>query len=132
MKIVCRLAEKVHRMGHTIFVLTSDAQQSKMLDDLMWTFSQSSFLPHAVVSTPSDYKSDERLQQTPVLIFDRQLENTPEVLINLKEDIPNTDGLNRVVEIVDQDQQVKSSGRDKYRNYKNQQFTIKTHHLQTR
>ena len=132
MKTVCRLAEKVQRMGHTIFVLTRDRQQSEMLDGLMWTYSQSSFVPHAVVSAPSGDTTDGLLRHTPVLICDRQLEQTTEVLINLRDDLPHTAGFNRVVEIVDQDQQVKSCGRNKYRGYKSQQFVIKTHHLPAR
>lgn len=132
MNTVCRLAEKVQRMGHSIFVLTIDDQQSTMLDGLMWTYSQSSFLPHAVIRAPADLKSDELLQKTPVLICDRLLEQSPDVLINLKDELPQSTALNRVVEIVDQDQHVKSSGRQKYRGYKNQQFKIKTHQLLTK
>jgi len=124
MKTVCRLAEKIQRMEHNILVLTTDDEQSHMLDALMWTFSQSSFLPHAVAGA-----LDQDRQQTPVLIHHQMLNNAPEVLINLKVDIPQSVGLKRVVEIINQDEQVKVSGRHKYRNYKNQNFAIKTHHI---
>ena len=129
MKTLCRLAEKVQRMGHDIQVLTTDAEQSQRLDALMWTFSQSSFLPHAVMDMSNQNLIAEQRSQTPVLIHHEELDNPPQVLINLKDAIPQSDDLNRVVEIVNQDEHIKISGRDKYRDYKNQDFSIKTHKL---
>ena len=135
LKTVCRLAEKIYKMGHDILVLTKDVQQSKMLDTLMWTFSQSSFLPHARVITDAVEESDNRdadWRKAPVLIHHEALESTPQVLINLKNEIPQSEDLKRVVEIVNQDEQIKINSRDKYRNYKNQQYAIKTHNIPTR
>ena len=45
---VCRLAEKAYRMKHPIYIHTESEQQSALMDDLLWTFSQGSFLPHAL------------------------------------------------------------------------------------
>ena len=129
MKTLCRLAEKVQRMGHDIQVLTADNEQSQMLDALMWTFSQSSFLPHAVIDKSNQNLSAEQQLQTPVLIHHEILDQPAQVLINLKDVVPQTEGLNRVVEIVNQNEQIKISGRHKYRDYKKQDFSIKTHNL---
>lgn len=136
MKTLCRLAEKIQRMGHEILVLTSDREQSEMLDTLMWTFSQSSFLPHAVADSTdehqsSQFKRNETGQQVPVMIHHVMLEKLPEVLINLKDDIPQSTDIQRVVEIVNQDELVKINGRQKYRTYKKQNFSIKTHNIST-
>ena len=127
--MVCRLAEKVQRLGHSILVLTTDSEQSRMLDSLMWTFSQSSFVPHTLAQASSEHEDDGQGSFNTVLIHHQLLKKTPEVLINLKADIPQPDDLQRVVEIVDQDEQVRATGREKYRTYKIQDFSIKTHHL---
>ena len=124
LRTVCRLADKVQRMGHKIHVLTQDSTQSKKLDDLMWTFSQSSFLPHAVLDD-----SDQYQDQQPVLISHEKLNNSPEVLINLQDGPALTDDCQRLVEIVNQDQSTRAAGREKYRIYKDKNYNIKTHNL---
>ncbi len=129
MNMVCRLAEKIQRMGHNILVLTVDGEQAKSLDALMWTFSQSSFVPHALADTSDEHQSDGPGSPNPVLIHHLMMKKTPEVVINLKSVVPQSADLQRVVEIVDQDEQVIASGREKYRNYQIQNFTIRTHNL---
>ena len=44
----CKLIEKAYRSGHFCYVLTDDAEQSQILDDLLWTFRAGSFIPHQV------------------------------------------------------------------------------------
>ena len=46
----CRLAEKVWRLGHRVYLLAADPPAANELDDLLWTFSQGSFVPHALSS----------------------------------------------------------------------------------
>jgi len=124
MKTVCRLADKVQRMGHNIFVLTQDANQSKKLDDLMWTFSQSSFLPHATFDD-----ADPHQNQQPVVIHHHPIDKKSHVLINLQSNVPNTQSYQRLVEIIDQQESVRDTGRNKYRCYKDKKFQIKTHNI---
>ena len=124
LRTVCRLADKVQRMGHNIHVLTQDSIQSKKLDDLMWTFSQSSFLPHAILDN-----SDQYQDQQPVLIYHEKLNKSSEVLINLQDGPALTDDFQRLVEIVNQDQSTRAAGREKYRTYKDKNYNIKTHNL---
>lgn len=129
MRTVCRLAQKVHKLGHDMLVLTADSEQSKQLDELMWTFSQSSFLPHAVVGSRTELESKQCALSMPVLIHHLMPEKPPQVLINLKDDIPQCPDVKRIVEIVDQDEQVKHCGRHKFRTYKNKNFLINTHEI---
>ncbi|MEA2080825.1 MAG: DNA polymerase III subunit chi, partial [Pseudomonadota bacterium] len=44
----CRLADKAYRLGNRVFIHTESAEQSRRLDDLLWTFQQNSFVPHAI------------------------------------------------------------------------------------
>ncbi len=126
MRTVCRLADKVQRLGHKIFVLTEDSTQSKKLDDLMWTFSQSSFLPHAIFDDCEPYQD-----QQPVLIHHQPVDTESEVLINLQRQVANTDQYQRLVEIVNQDESIRNTGRNKYRAYKDKNYQIKTHKIAT-
>ncbi len=124
LRTVCRLADKVQRLGHKIHVLTVDASQSKKLDDLMWTFSQSSFLPHAIFSD-----TDKHQDQQAVLIHHEKMNQPSEILINLQANPVAGDDYLRLVEIVNQDTSIRAAGRDKYRAYKDRSYNIKTHNL---
>ncbi|MFZ4077576.1 MAG: DNA polymerase III subunit chi [Legionellaceae bacterium] len=47
----CRLLEKAYLSGHRIFVRCEDEEQAMLLDDRLWTFSATSFIPHHRVMT---------------------------------------------------------------------------------
>ena len=125
MKTVCRLVDKVQRLGHRIFVLTEDEKQSTTLDKMMWTFSQSSFLPHTVYD-----ENDPNLNEQKVLIYHHLYNEHKDVLVNLKRSIDNElNSFKRILEVINQDPDIRSSGRDKYRLYKQSQYSISTHNL---
>lgn len=42
----CRLTNKVYALGKQIFMLTDNEQQTRKLDQLLWTWSPGSFTPH--------------------------------------------------------------------------------------
>ena len=44
----CKLIEKAYRSGHFCYVLTDSAEQSQIIDDLLWTFRAGSFIPHQI------------------------------------------------------------------------------------
>ena len=44
----CKLIEKAYRNGHFCYVLTESEAQSRMLDNLLWTFRPNSFIPHQI------------------------------------------------------------------------------------
>ena len=53
-RIACRLAEKAWRLGNRVYVLAPDQAAAQALDELLWTFSQGSFVPHAVCEQQTD------------------------------------------------------------------------------
>ena len=44
---LCRLVETLYLAGRRVVVFFGDAKRAAILDDYLWTFSQSSFVPHA-------------------------------------------------------------------------------------
>jgi|TARA_B110000263_G_C15037777_1_gene387143 DNA polymerase-3 subunit chi len=42
----CRLIEKAWHQGNRVYVHTAGAEESRSLDDLLWTFRADSFIPH--------------------------------------------------------------------------------------
>ncbi len=125
----CRLAEKVYRMGSSVFIHTRDAQQAEQLDKQLWTFKQNSFVPHAIEGESPD-------PETPVLIGYKQAQdsaanpNSRQVLINLDTEVPLFfSTFERVAEVIDQSDEQRQKGRERFRFYRDRGYTLETHKL---
>ncbi len=124
-QIACRLAEKAWREGHQVFIYTENAQQSAAMDEALWTFRPESFVPHQILESGNTVAA-------PVLISH---DNTPpprlmDVLINLNAEQPMFfSQFERLAEIIDDDEQVKQYGRQRYKFYQDRGYPLETHHL---
>ncbi|GMQ97171.1 MAG: DNA polymerase III subunit chi [Gammaproteobacteria bacterium] len=119
----CRLTEKIYKSGYTLLLYTSSEKQSSDLDNLLWTFRQGSFVPHAIYTASSS-------SSAPVLITNTMKDsNTPaQVLVNLCDDVPNFfSRFERVAEIVDGNNRIQS--RKRYRFYQERGYPLHTHNL---
>lgn len=120
----CRVTEKAYKLGHSVYIHVSDDQQAQALDDMLWTFSQGSFIPHA--------RCDAAVQpDTPVHIgYGKEPDFTSDVLINLAPAVPSFySRFERVVEIVDQSEAVKSKGRERFKFYREHQCDVNSHNV---
>ena len=111
--LACRLTEKAYGLGHKIYIHTTSAEQARYLDDLLWTFRQGSFVPHALCPAPSQDAS-------PVLLgWQSPPGGVREVLINLSTQVPDFfEDFERVVELVDQDPETLKQSRARFRVYR--------------
>lgn len=122
-----RLAGKIHRLGQRAYIHAQDERQAKLLDDLLWTFDQSTFVPHEI----SDQAAD-RPPQTPVVIGIRApCEFQYDVLISLVEDeIPDYwQKFPRIAEIVVADPEDKQRARERFRQYRERGLKVDTHEI---
>jgi DNA polymerase-3 subunit chi len=124
--IACKLAEKAFDQGLRVAMHTTNPAETAELDDLLWTFSDRSFVPHAV------WPADPSLaDETPVLIASGALPATHrDVLINLGGE-PPADALRfgRICEIVGADEAAKRQARVRWRSYRNAGLTPESHNL---
>jgi len=99
----CRLIDKAWKLGHRVFIQTQSTEQAKRLDDMLWQYQATSFVPHGLLD---------------------------DVLINLSADT-HTSHLDfaRVNEIVSADQDSLEQGRVRYRFYKDQGHSPETHKI---
>jgi DNA polymerase-3 subunit chi len=111
----CRIAEKACDQGLRVAVRTASPSETAELDDLMWTFSDRSFVPHAVWPTEPAV-ADE----TPVLIASSALPASHrDVLINLATDTPaDATSFGRICEVVGGDEDAKQRARLRWRGYR--------------
>lgn len=121
--MACKLIEKAYRQGHKVYLHTASEEETRVLDDLLWTFRQGSFVAHELHPGGSVV--------APVLIGHGSApEHMADVLVNLAPDVPaGFERFGRVAELVDQDERVKQAGRMRYRHYKEAGFAPETHKL---
>lgn len=123
----CRIADKATRQGQRVFVNMSSQAEARKLDELLWTFSQNSFIPHCIAETTAGPEPEE-----PVLIGYSQppASTHREVLINLAATVPQfAADCRRVVEIVDDDPARRDQGRERYRIYRERGFELIVHRM---
>jgi DNA polymerase-3 subunit chi len=122
-RFCCQLADKVVKMGKPVFVRTKDEAESRLLDDIMWIFSDSSFLPHAIQGGTED-------TDAPVIIGHSASASKGYLLINLSDELPE-DTLNyeRVAEIICDAPDNLQTGRARYSAYKRNAYPLHYHEI---
>jgi DNA polymerase-3 subunit chi len=122
--LVCRLTEKAWREGHTIHIRCDGADSVASLDDLLWTYKDTSFLPHTTLDATESVG-------VPVTIgHDGQTPDTADVLINLGHDVPGYfSRFERVMETTGSDAPGRNAARERYRFYQERGYTLNTHKL---
>lgn len=128
LRTACRLAEKAWQRGHRVFIHTDSADMARSLDDMLWTYRQDSFVPHALWRERLGVEAG-RLE--PVLVGDGSAEpDDIDVLINLAESVPGfVERSARVAEIVPGDDPGRRSARERYRLYRERGVPIEQHNL---
>ena len=122
----CRLAEKAYDQGLRVAVRTASAAETAEFDELLWTFSDRSFVPHVVWPTEPDV-----VAATPVVVGSANLPATHrDVLINLAPDAPaDFSAYARICEVVGGDEDARKAGRLRWRTYRDAGCAPEAHPL---
>jgi DNA polymerase III subunit chi len=121
----CKLIEKAYRSGVFAYVLTDSLEQSQQIDDLLWTFRAGSFIPHQI------YTGELPTVENVVLIgSSNPPENWLKTVINLSSQSPHDfQQAKRILEILDNSEETKAWGRNRYRQYQQAGIEIATHKM---
>ncbi len=135
LKTACRLADKAVQRNLGVFLLADEEEDARKLDELLWTFSQNSFLPHRFAWDPAS----EGIAEPIVIALDERAQIDPDgaavgaawgLMINLASRVPDTFGrYERLAEIVGAAPDVRERGRERYRFYRERGYTLQTHQL---
>jgi len=119
----CKLIEKAYRSGSFCYVLTDSAEQSRIIDDLLWTFRAGSFIPHQI------YTGEPPDIEKVILIGSLNApEHWQKILFNLSSRYPDVGPqTERILEILDNSETTKEAGRNRYRQYQQSGMTVTTH-----
>ena len=121
-RLALRLTAKAHGRGHRIFLHCENESQARTLDEQLWTFRPSSFIPHALIE-------DEPGAQV-CLAWGQEPAGHDDLLINLQTTVPPFLGrFRRVAELVNQEPARLEALRDSWRHYRERGYAMEEHRL---
>lgn len=123
----CRLLRKAYLSG-TRVVVTAEADVLAQLDQSLWSFSPTEFVPHCRCDAGED-----NLAVTPVWLAESLQDCARhEVLINLGQGIPaGFERFERFIEVVAQGDDERLAARSRWKHYIDRGYTMKRHDLAT-
>lgn len=129
LRFACRLAEKAWLLRHRVRVQLEPGGEIDVLDDLLWTFSDRSFVPHGRAGAA------ERAPEpapAPVVLADSDAPDPADgdLVINLADRLPpGAENWGRIAEIVDADEARRRLGRERFREYRERGWEPQTHDM---
>ena len=114
---VCHLIQSVLRAEKTISVLLDEADECRRFNSLLWTFEDTSFLPHGI--------EDEDCPVKLTINFDKCGEDT---LVNLGKSYPiSPKRFRRIIETAGHDELTRTNARKKFGAYKDLAIEVNYH-----
>jgi DNA polymerase III subunit chi len=118
----CRLAEKAYNQGQKILIQTESADESRALDDLMWTMQDNNFIPHSISNAASN---DD---QAVIISHNNEAVNDVQLFINLSSMAAQHE-FERIAEVLNQQANCKQIGREHYKFYRDSGFELHHHEI---
>lgn len=130
----CRLLRKAYLSGAQL-VVTGPTEMLTELDQLLWTFSVSEFVPHyrAAAAAKSDSALGQALAVTPIVLVDSLKDCAHHgVLVNLGSNIPEEfERFERFIEVVTTLDADRLAARHRWKHYADRGYALKRHDLAT-
>lgn len=121
----CRLLHKVCRRGMRAYLHCDSEESAHRLDELLWSFRDTSFLPHKLAGSAGAPCAIE-------IGYGNDPGDHHDLLVNLAYAIPSFfSAFDRVVEIAIQEPGVLDATRIHYRQYQHKQYPLQKHDLRT-
>jgi DNA polymerase-3 subunit chi len=122
----CRLIDKAFGLKQAVYVHLGSGGEAQAFDELLWTYHDRSFVPHALSGT-------EAAAAAPVVLGHDATAPAADLLVNLAPDAPEFFAqYARVAEFVDADPERREQGRRRYAFYRERGVKPETHNVGTR
>jgi DNA polymerase III subunit chi len=117
----CRLIDKAFGLKQAVYVHLGSSSEAQAFDDLLWTYHDRSFVPHALHGT-------DAAATAPVVLGHDADAPDADLLVNLAPDVPEFfTRYARVAEFVDADPVRREEGRRRYASYRERGVKPETH-----
>lgn len=126
-QFACRLAQQAFTKQHLVYIHCQDKNLAFEIDELLWQFEPSAFVPH-------NLKGEGPATGSPVEIgFDRLGANkSRQLLINLADQVPAfAVNFAQIIDFVANDERHKAVARERYRQYRDLGVELTTQNLAT-
>jgi DNA polymerase-3 subunit chi len=122
--LACRLADQQARAGQRVFIVVDSQDAARELDQLLWSFTPDSFVPHVLAS-------DDLAAKAPVVIgHSLPVPASTTCVLNLGETaIAPQSGLSAIAEFILNDEQAKAESRVRWNHYKQLGCELQLHQL---
>jgi DNA polymerase-3 subunit chi len=122
LQVAARLADKAFQRGHRIFINACDKAQASTLDELLWSFRSTSFLPHGL--------HGQQHSETIAIGWGQEPDQHNDLLINLQLEVPSFfSRFQRVAEVVSQEPDSLAALRKSWIFYKERGYQLEKHDL---
>jgi DNA polymerase III subunit chi len=121
--LVCELVKKAYAAEQPTLVLARSRDQAEQLDEKLWEFDESAFIPHQVVGDADD----DAITAVLILPPDMQTPDRP-LVVNLRDEC--APGLfERVLEVIPADEAERAGSRERWKTYKAAGFEVCKHDM---
>ena len=115
---ICNLISSIYLSERSLTVFIEDTAERDRLDHLLWTFEQTSFIPHGIDNT------------YPVQLTSNPVKANKNILINLGTSCPlEPDKFEIIVETAGYDESTRSTARSRFKKYKEQGIRVSSHKI---
>ena len=122
LRLVCELVRKAYDANLWTLVLARDEEQAEELDGLLWDMGDDAYIPHQLAG-------DEEDELTPVLIATPDMDLPLRALVINLRDAPVPGNVERVLEVVPDDEAARAPLRERWTQYKARGFAVAKHDM---
>lgn len=129
LRFACRLVEKAWLHRHRVRVQLEPGGELEAFDDLLWTFSDRSFVPHQRLAA-----GEPAPEPAPAAVVladgDGADPADGDLIVNLAAALPpGAERWQRIAEVVDADDARRRRGRERFREYRERGWEPQTHEM---
>jgi DNA polymerase-3 subunit chi len=127
LQLICKLSEKAIGQAQKVFIHSDSDEELKQLDHTLWDFRPISFVPHKLL--PQGYVTSG-LDNEAVHLSCNEPGADRTLLINLANEVPSFfSRFERTLEVINDEPDIKASGRLRYRYYQQRGYPLKHHKI---
>lgn len=121
-KTIVQLTVKAHEAENQVLIHSNHPQILQPIDDYLWSFSETSFIPHVLVT------NDEEVDDIdPIILASFEPSLPKDLLIQLADQVPeNFNQYNRIIEILYSEPSYLERGRERFKFYRQNGIEPKT------